>query len=369
MLKRFSVTNFKNFEEKTTFHFDEVKDYQFNTGLIKNGLLNKALVYGPNGSGKSNLGFALMEMTNQLIESRDRSHYQNFTNANSGSTTAIFEYVFSNDENEEIVYEYAKNISLELEYEKVFYKGQIIYHYDYLKGGLIVPLKEAKTLDFSNLTKDLSGIKYIKNTVPLPRNHPIRYIVEFAEGMLWFRSLRMNEFRGIENGASTLSSLIGDPAYLGDFNKFLKSGGLNYDLVATPKNKITDTPFVGVRFKKRTLDFFSIASAGTIALTVIYYWLKKAENKTKFLFIDEFDAFYHYDLAEQILKLINSKTEFQSVLTTHNTYLMSNAFMRPDAYFQIENNQISSLADSTNKVIRQGNNIERMYISNEFAGK
>jgi AAA15 family ATPase/GTPase len=56
MLKSFSVTGFKGFRDTCTIDFSKVRDYDFNQNLIKNGLVNKVLLYGKNGSGKSNLG-------------------------------------------------------------------------------------------------------------------------------------------------------------------------------------------------------------------------------------------------------------------------------------------------------------------------
>lgn len=374
MLKRFSVTNFKNFEEKTTFHFDEVKDYGFNKDLIKeddnhNKIINKALVYGENGAGKSNLGFAIMEINNHLTNKfKSPFHYFNITNANSYSPWAVFEYVFSDASGKEIVYEYSKNDSLNFGFEKVTYDGELIYHYDYEKKDLKKTIKEAKNLIINYLADNMSGINYIGRTVPLPASHPIKFITEFADGMLWFRSVRNNEFMGVEGNPENLNSYLGDPSRIAEFNKFLKECGLDYDL-GTYYDISGKNLLISAKYKNRDLNFFSIASAGTASLSLLYYWLTKAENRTKFLFIDEFDAFYHYDLAEKILNLINGRSEFQSVLTTHNTYLMNNSFMRPDTYFQIENNKIVSLADSTNKVIREGNNLERMYRANEFNRK
>lgn len=372
MLKRFSVTNFKNFHKKMTMHFDDVKDYGFNNeGLIKmdaseNRLINKALVYGDNGSGKSNLGFAIMELNNHLTDKlKNPTHYLDFINADSSSPWATFEYVLSDKKGKEIIYQYTKNSSLRFGYEKLSYDGKLIYEYDYEERRLVNTIEEAKTLDFSKLTNDISGIKYIRSTIPLPEDHPIRFLVDFAEGMLWFRSVRDNEFMGIEKAGENLDPYLGDPDRLKGFNDFLNECGLDYELV-TYLHPLSKTPMIGAKYRNRILNFFSIASSGTASLALLWYWLDKGRGNIDFLFIDEFDAFYHHDLAKQILKLINSKDEFQSVLTTHNTFLMSNSFMRPDTYFLLEDNQIASMAESTTKVIREGNNLERMYRANEF---
>ena len=40
--------------------------------------------------------------------------------------------------------------------------------------------------------------------------------------------------------------------------------------------------------------------------------------------------------------------------------------MRPDCYFMIKDNEITSFADSTSRVIRQGHNLEKLMVSGEF---
>ena len=68
MLKYFSVENFKQFANKIEIDFSDVRDYKFNEQCIKNGFIKDILVYGKNASGKSNLGLAIMDITNHLVD-------------------------------------------------------------------------------------------------------------------------------------------------------------------------------------------------------------------------------------------------------------------------------------------------------------
>ena len=86
----------------------------------------------------------------------------------------------------------------------------------------------------------------------------------------------------------------------------------------------------------------------------------------KFLFIDEFDAFYHFEMSRKILQMVN-KFECQSFVTTHNTSLIDNEFMRPDCYFLIGNGAIKALSEATELDIRENNNLEKMYRNGAFA--
>ena len=89
-------------------------------------------------------------------------------------------------------------------------------------------------------------------------------------------------------------------------------------------------------------------------------------NEISFLFIDEFDAFFHYEAAEIIIKRLNQATSFQSVVTSHNTYLMQNKLTRPDCCYILSDNKILCLAECTEKEIREAHNLEKMYINGVF---
>ena len=110
MLKKISVKNFKNFKEKLTLDFSKTRDYEFNQTLIKNGLINKMLIYGPNNSGKSNLGAAIMDITTHLTDNYgvDNIIYAYYVNGNFVDKDIEFEYEFLLD-NKEITYKYKKD--------------------------------------------------------------------------------------------------------------------------------------------------------------------------------------------------------------------------------------------------------------------
>lgn len=104
-IKSFSVKNFKNFQNRVSFDFSKTRDYGFNSALIKNGLVNKALVYGYNDSGKTNLGLAMMDITSHLgCGSSILSHDTYYLNAYSADECAEFTYVFLDNGQKEIIY-------------------------------------------------------------------------------------------------------------------------------------------------------------------------------------------------------------------------------------------------------------------------
>lgn len=365
MLKRFSVNNFKNFYDTCVFDFSKTNDYSFNKGLIKNNLVNKALIYGYNGSGKSNLGFAMMDINNHLTDKTKRmDHYLHYLNGDNISTEAKFSYLFLMENGDEVEYNYSKNASMELLFEEVKVNGKTMFQFNYSNDKLINNFVETQNIVFKNRQGRLSALKFMRNNSDLKKDHPIEYIVSFAENMLWFRSVRENEFMGkLENGEN-IASFIVNNGLIDDFQKFLSDCGLSYKLLAG-----IDTfgnPVILIDYNNEKIEFFSSISTGTGSLTLFYYWIKKCEKNLKFLYLDEFDSFYHYKLSKKILNFINSKSNFQSVLTTHNPFLADNSIMRPDCYFILNDGKIDSFSNKSKKIIREANSLENMLLSNMF---
>ena len=107
-----------------------------------------------------------------------------------------------------------------------------------------------------------------------------------------------------------------------------------------------------------------------MALAQYFAWKSIAFDKISFLFIDEFDAFLHFFLhfesAKFIVEELNKQKNFQSIVTTHNTYLMQNKLTRPDCCYLMTQNKIASLFNSTDKEIREAHNLEKMYVNGAF---
>lgn len=112
------------------------------------------------------------------------------------------------------------------------------------------------------------------------------------------------------------------------------------------------------------LLFQNVASTGTDSLELLYYWYTKL-NKVSLVFIDEFDAFYHFELASEICKVLFN-LDCQVILTTHNTSLMTNDLLRPDCYYLIDGTQMKPIADCTQKELRLGHNLEKIYRGEGF---
>ena len=87
-----------------------------------------------------------------------------------------------------------------------------------------------------------------------------------------------------------------------------------------------------------------------------------------FLFIDEFDAYFHYSLSKFILERLFSNDNIEQVaLSSHSTSLIDNEILRPDCYFVLnDKGKIKQFSEITDKKIEEYHNIEKMYRTEVF---
>ena len=368
MIKRFSVKNFKNFKDEIVVDFTKTRDYSFNSHLIKNNLVNKMLILGKNNSGKSNLGAAMMDITRHLTDNRnDNLLYLYYICGDSISKTIDFNYEFLFGEYL-INYNYKKDANTQLIYEELIIDGKLWFEYDYLNNMYHNEIEGASTVDLSKKNKDnnISALKFIyNNTIYWEEDNPVNQLMKYVNNMLWFRSLKSNEFMGVMPNGENLNDFIINNHYTKKFNDFLTECGQNYKLceIAGDFGKRV----LGVEYGNRKARFELVASTGTLTLWLYFYWMNRIDEKQiSFIFLDEFDAFYHYELSRKILTDVNNKSGFQSIIASHNTFLVDNEIMRPDCYAILKDGQLKSFSESTNKTIRVGHNLEKMMLGGEF---
>lgn len=369
MLKKFEVENFKGFEKNFVFDLS-AREYAFNKNIVVNGIVNKAIIYGKNGVGKSSLGIALFDIVGHLTdkERMPAKYLRNYLNLNSEKPCAVFKYTFQFDE-DAVVYEYAKRDANTLIYEKLTINENVVINYNFF--DLNVRYLDKSTIGELNvelIDNKLSVLKYIYRNTPTNSSSPLTKMMVFVDKMLWYRSLSEgNMYCGFSVGSSTLVDKLYESGKIKDFEHFLQINGLDYNLKFIPSNGTHELVALYDEGKKMA-PFASLASTGTMALFLFYIWSISAFEKISFLFIDEFDAFFHYESAENIVLQLNKAKNFQAILTSHNTYLMQNRLTRPDCCYIMTNDRITNLFDSTDKEIREAHNLEKMYINGAFNG-
>ncbi len=367
MIKKFEIENYKGFKNRLIFDFTS-REYEYNKHLVREGVVNKAIIYGKNGVGKSSLGIALFDIVSHLTdkERMKPTYLENYINLDSDSKEVRFKYIFQFGL-DKVEYEYYKTNYDNLLRERLVVNGKKYIYYDYFRKEDNYVIKELrKDLNIELLDNKLSILKYIYRNTPTDSDAPLTKLIQFCENMLWYRCLSDgNSYSGFTNGGAILVEKLYESGKVKDFQKFLKENDLNYRLKFESING-THQLMALFNEEKNSVPFQTVASTGTMALFLFYIWSISSFKQISFLFIDEFDAFFHYEAAENIIKRLNNAISFQSVVTSHNTYLMQNKLTRPDCCYIMTKNRISSLYNCTDKEIREAHNLEKMYINGVF---
>jgi len=369
MLKKFSVENFKGFRDKIVFDLGTPSNYGFNSEIIENGCVTKGIIYGINSCGKSNLGLAIFDIIIHLTEKEKLlKNYDLYLNLSGKKTFSEFEYVFVFD-GHEVVYKYKKNNVNILHEERLSIDEKEVVYYDFVKGEGFTSLEGSETLN-ATIKSDspISRVKYVNSNSILTdnlENHLFKKFIDFVDRMLLFYSLDTRGYEGFTNGDGSIAEGIVNSGKVEEFNEFLSENGIVYDLYPC---EVDGRKSIYCHFDNRDIDFFRIASTGTRSLALFYYWYIRMQEAS-FVFVDEFDAFYHFELSESVVKRLRKVKGVQIFTTTHNTNLMSNDLLRPDCYFILKDNKVKAISERTEKELRFAHNLQKMYKAGAFDGR
>lgn len=363
MLKKFEVKGYKNFKNNFIFDFSDVRNYDFNQQCIENNLVNNAILYGKNARGKTNLGNAIMDVKYNFY----REFYMfddeqdNYLNADSNVEYAEFKYIFKFDE-DEVEYYYQKTNRFKINYEKLTINQQLLFEYDYknkIQKTNYIDLINLDTLNWDLIKEDneISILNYIISHIPMAETNVLMKTYTFIKNMCLItnRTKISPMFRG------SIRRII-EKNQVKELEKFLNDFGIEEKLT------VMETPSGEKELyfnHKKPISVIRNTSSGTDALIQLFRYYKEIENLS-FLYIDEFDAFYHYELSESVIKMLGKIKNCQTITTSHNTNLLSNQIMRPDCFFILTKEKVVSIVNATDRELKEEHNLENLYKSGEF---
>ena len=372
MLKSLTVSNFKAFENPVTIDFSSTGNYSFNTEAVKDGIVKTAVMYGKNASGKSSLGLAIFDIVANLTDNFvNPRNYVNYANRKTKDLRGKFEYKFI-FEGIEVIYSYSKVDVRTVVSEKLSIGGKTLIEYDKStdKNSILIAFAGAENLNVELQKLNFSALRFVKSNVILAENTEnavFNKFYAFVEKMLMFWSLEFREFIGYTpvSGNPILDTII-KRNHFADLQKFFKEAGFEDEL---DHKVINGSEQLLIKYGENYyIDFGLACSSGMSSLLLLYYWLEDVSDPElcpSFVFIDEFDAFYHFELSYFIIEKLKSYN-CQVLLTTHNTSIFTNDLLRPDCYYICSKDKIENAHNSTNKEIRLGHNLEKLYRGGTF---
>ena len=326
-------------------------DYRFGKECIKDGVISKAVVYGKNSSGKSNLGYALFDIVNVLTNKNIEPMQINpasFLNADNDEKNARFEYVFEKD-GKEISFIYEKSAPQTLAYEELRVEKELIYSYDFINKEKCfdnLSLINAENLNLEYLDDNLSILRYIASNTNQPEDSLVRFVMDYVSHM------------SIGNSIEDIYKWIIDNNLGEEFGLFLKD-----EFGIERKLEVVDNLYLVEKYNNGYLRFLNVEPDSIKTLALFFHLLYE---EISLLFIDDFASTYDYDLAIKAINFLINCKQVQCICATNNTSLASNDLLRPDCYFILNNSELRSFADSTNRELREGHNLEKMLRSGEF---
>ena len=361
MLKKFTVSNYKNFKDEISLDFSKIGEYSFNADC-----LSMRLIYGRNATGKTNFGRALLDIKILLYGMFRNDENSVLINADSQDTAKfIYEFQFGSDE---VVYKYSRFANTELCDEELYVNGEAIFKCDFknskfdFQGLSIISAETVNTKRYLN--KDeidneyvLPFLRWLINNTAFSDDSVLIQLSKYVRKMDMI-TVGHDLLYSNRNFLENLKNLV----YLQSFEDFLNLMGIECKLVL---QELPDGQVELYFSQNKLVPFYSTASSGTLALTSLY---QKIVSNPSLIYIDDFAAFYHYEMAEKLICYFKDKyPECQFIMTSHNTNLMTNKIMCPDCLFILSSRgTLTALCDATERELREGHNLEKMYIRGEF---
>lgn len=366
MLKKFTVSNYKNFKDEISLDFSKIGEYSFNADS-----LSMRLIYGRNATGKTNFGRALLDIKILLYGMFRNDENSVLINANSQEDTAkfIYEFQFGSDE---VIYKYSRFENRNLCDEELYMNGEAIFKCDFknskfdFQGLSIISAETVNTNRYLNKGEMdneyvLPFLRWLINNTVFSDDSVLIQLFEYVRKM-GIITVSNNRIHLSMFSYRKFFEDLKNPVHLQSFEDFLNLMGIECKLVL---QELPDGQAELYFSQNKLVPFYSTASSGTLALTSLY---QKIVSNPSLIYIDDFAAFYHYEMAEKLICYFKDKyPECQFIMTSHNTNLMTNKIIRPDCLCLLSSKgTLTALCDATERELREGHNLEKIYISGEF---
>lgn len=364
MLSEFRVRNFRNFTEWLVFSLETPDMYGFNQEAVYNGIIKDAVVIGHNASGKTNLGTAIMDITIHLADKDSPCPFSSGLSVQDSNMSFMYKFKFGRNVLE---YSYEKTEAGSLVQECVRIDGKMVLATG--NGSVFVCLNGAGSLNLSRWDYDYqaSFTRYVYDNAVLDAEDTyckaFLEFIKFVKGMSYCSSWESTDGQNFSSGSDKIfENICVSVDGVKGLEKFLEEAGMQTTLIEkdTPGGK---TVYCKIGNKEVPLE--EVLSSGMKSLILLYLWYVGRKDFS-FLFLDDFAAFYHTGLSRSILTRLVTEKDIQVVFISNNTDIISNRILRPDCYFILKDNTIQPFCNLTNRELKEGHNLQKMYEAGEF---
>lgn len=215
MLKRFTVSNYKNFKDEVSLDFSKIGEYSFNADC-----LSMRLIYGRNATGKTNFGRALLDIKSLLCGMQSSGLINE-----AGAAKFKYEFKFGNDE---VIYKYSRFANTDLCDEELSINGKAIFKCDFKNNKFdFQGLERMNTnLYFMNDNHTLSFLRWFIHNSTFCDDSVLIQLFEYVRKM----DLIIVGHDLLYSNGNFLEDLK-NPVYLHNFEDFLNLMGIECKLV------------------------------------------------------------------------------------------------------------------------------------------
>ena len=343
MILRYSVENYKCFQEKETISFkakkisesSDTKQYY----LLDNDILPIISIYGPNGGGKTSFieSFNILKgivINGNLINGKIFSFLKN---QNKPSENIEWEVEFI--DKDKSIYKYKLDFNKEITFESLYKNKDLIFerNKDKVRFCHDIPAENIKK---ENISRKSSILLFLDS---LFNNRDIAIVMSEFKKINYLDTstdITINQNFGLP--VLNVGSVDFLEKEKEKFLKIFKDLGINIIDLEFHKNDIDPNMINIFTVKKSNFgDNFKIGlgaeSKGTRKLIhLMTYFIKGLHNKETFI-IDELDSALHTSLLKYIIKLFNSEKSnkgSQLIYTSHDMPTLNKEnFRRDQIYF------------------------------------
>ena len=203
-----------------------------------------------------------------------------------------------------------------------------------------------------NIEPKLPFLRWLLSNVALKNDSILIRLANYIRRMVMITVGNVVSYR-VPRLSNIFYESLEETKRLKDLEDFLNAMGIECKLIL---KKLPDGQRELYFAHEKLVPFYENASSGTLALVDVYRRLISKVWDASFIYFDEFDAFYHYEMAENVIKFFKKKyPRCQIIMTSHNTNLMTNRLMRPDCMFILSRRgTLTALCNATTRELREG---------------